>query len=159
MTSNDKDRLLRHAMRRAAGRDAFVASALATYQMMNHMDDLALARVLGCTVDDLPRAGLCLWPDGDAPSFPSDVQRIAEYAGVNAFALTRVLRDAAAIRRMRQVAGSGATMLSAARDAPVPAAELREERADYDPGHRLRAELGADSDTQERSRPDEDRAT
>ncbi len=130
MARSKKELLLRHAMRRAATEDDFVAAALAAYQRQNGMDDVALAKLLECPVGDLPRLALCGRPDARSPAFGSDVRRIAEYAGVNPIALARILRDVDATQRLRQVAESAPErMLMAARDAAMPGAELHEQRA------------------------------
>lgn len=80
---------LSNLARQAASRPDLVASEPANYQLENGLDDAGLAARLGCSVDVLTRLGLCTLPRSD--HFGDDVNRVAEYAGVDAVQLGDIL--------------------------------------------------------------------
>jgi hypothetical protein len=117
----EQDRLLAWAARRARGREAFVASALASYQELHQLDDAALAAWLGLPEPALADLALCLRPAADAPSFRADVERIAAHVGASRQRLAKLLREADAVTALRAAPAPGGRqagqgILKAARD-------------------------------------------
>jgi hypothetical protein len=95
----------------------FVASALAEHQQRRGWDDRQLCEYLGCTLEALPRLGLCRRPSHAEPDFADRVRRIAEYAPCDAEALLNLLRESSILAAWRgSKAEQGSTMFLAARD-------------------------------------------
>lgn len=101
MSQAERDRLLAWAARRARGHDAFIASDLQVYQERHRLDDAGLAAWLGCGMRVLADLALCRRPRADAPSFRTDVDRIADHIGVRGDRLARLLRETDAIAALR----------------------------------------------------------
>ena len=115
MSTTDAAALLRRAFSGAAANHFFLASALAAYEVAHGMDEAALAAWLDCSVEDLPRLGLCRRPDSASPAFGAEVRQIALYAGTQPLRLAQLLREVDA-RAALEREGSSTTLL-AARDA------------------------------------------
>jgi hypothetical protein len=69
-----------HLANQAAARPGFVAHKLAEYQQAKQIDDAALAKLLGCTLDDLTHLRLCSVPRTEA--FEEDTATIAAHTHV-----------------------------------------------------------------------------
>lgn len=110
--------------RRLAADPAFLASALADYARSEDLDEPELADALGCSVDILTRLRLCLRPRSDR--FEADVQEIATRFGVDADALTKMVRRADVLAGLRQGRAAQRGMLMAARDREEPPAAPEE---------------------------------
>jgi hypothetical protein len=111
------------AARRMEGDVFYMASALAAYRAIEGLDDESLAARLSCDVDDLPSLALCRRPDPTSPRFQAEVQRIADYAGVQPLALVRLLRavnTGNALRGQRTSLPDNRGLLAAARDHEEP---------------------------------------
>ncbi len=80
---------LSHLARQAASKPEFVASKLAAYQQEKHLDDVALADQLGCSLDDLTHLRLCMLPRLD--HFDENVERIASHVHAKADELAKIL--------------------------------------------------------------------
>lgn len=116
----ERDRLLAWAARRAREREAFMASALASYQGLHRLDDAGLAAWLGLPESALADLALCLRPAASSPSFRADVERIAVHVGASGQRLAKLLREADTVTALRAApAGdpeADAGILKAARD-------------------------------------------
>jgi len=77
--------------RQAASKPEFVAQRLAAYQQAKNFADAALAKQLGCSLDDLTHFRLCTRPRLD--HFEEDVERIANHVHANAVVLAQILRE------------------------------------------------------------------
>jgi hypothetical protein len=82
--------LLTHAARRAQGRPAYVAWALARVQAREGLSDEALAARLGLATVDLPRLALCRRPRPD--QWDADLAQIAARFDLAPEPLAAVLR-------------------------------------------------------------------
>ena len=100
------------------GDEAFLAAALAAYARSEELDEQGLAAELGCAVDTLTRLRLCLRPRPDC--FDADVQEIATTFGADAEVLTRVVRRADVLARLRAASVGAQGLLMAARDRESP---------------------------------------
>jgi hypothetical protein len=123
MSTKPTDSLLR-AARRAAEQPFFLASVLQAYQAANSFDDAALADLLGCTPNDLPRLGLCRRPAADQSTFAADIAHLAKRFQLNGDQLVAVIRQVDALQALRQHLGtteSASRLLRAARDRDEPA--------------------------------------
>jgi hypothetical protein len=101
MSQVERDRLLAWAARRARSRDSYVASDLAAFQERHGLSEAQLANWLGGTIQALTNLALCRRPQADAPSFRTDVERIALHVGVQGEALARLLRETDTIAALR----------------------------------------------------------
>jgi len=111
-------KLIARAANRAANDGFFLGSALEAYRGHYGFSDAQLASLLRCSVENLPRLGLCKRPDPSSSSFREDVERIAAYAVVDPLALGRLLREIDAISALRSGRDTteAAGLLMAARD-------------------------------------------
>ncbi len=98
----------------------FLASALADYAHSEDLDERGLATVLDCSQETLDLLRLCRRPRATAPSFRTDVDRIAARFGVRADTLTEIVRRADVLAAMRRDDASGQGLLLAARDREEP---------------------------------------
>ncbi|TSC22660.1 hypothetical protein [Corallococcus sp. Z5C101001] len=110
---------LEAAAERGARVPEMLGSVFAWYRDLEDLSVLDFARKLGCTVETLHWVSLCRKPDGE--SFSEHVNQIAEHFGIDAFELSRILRDmeatAALIAAENSAIASGEqTVLLAARD-------------------------------------------
>ena len=108
---------------RASRDPAFLGHALAIYAASEGFDDVALARDLGCTVEQLTRVRLCLRPRAEEPSFWSDVEEVASSFALDAAALANAVRRADAVIAMQRAADASRGSLLAARDRETDADE------------------------------------
>jgi len=115
---NEREReLLELAGERATQREFYLASSLRLYQSLRNIDDVALARHLGCDIETLDEVRLCRRPDVESADFRSDVQAIAQRFGVGALPLAKLLRELSASEAMRSApAEKSSAVLLAARD-------------------------------------------
>ena len=90
--------LLKHASQRASKRKFFVASALAEYQKREGLGEQELSEYLQCSLEDLPKLGLCQRPDPSADNFRGQIAKIAAYVPINADRLAHILLGAGAHR-------------------------------------------------------------
>jgi hypothetical protein len=103
-------------LRRAAADERFVGWALAR---VGPADPAALAARLGCPPESLRRLALCRRPEEVPERFAVGVREIAAHAGCDPAALRDLLREAAAVERLRGPDGAtdvGRGLLLAARD-------------------------------------------
>lgn len=84
---------MRRAAELAADKPFFLAAALRTYASVHNLDDLELAVVLGCVVEDLPRLALCRCPQAPSAEFRSNIQHLAARFGLCAEQLAYLLRE------------------------------------------------------------------
>src|SRR5690242_7445461 len=123
MSSKPAESLTR-AARRAGEQPFFLASILQAYQRANNLDDLALADLLGCTLNNLPRLALCRRPAIDSQAFATDVAHLAGRFQLNGEQLAMVIRQVDALQALRHHLGAAQTasgLLQAARDRDEPA--------------------------------------
>lgn len=92
---------LDHLARRVEDDRFFLASALADYARSERLDDVGLARFLGCAVGALTTLRLCRRPAGDAATFRAALAQIAAYGGVDRVALAAIVRRADALDGLR----------------------------------------------------------
>jgi hypothetical protein len=100
----------------ARNRPTLLAGLLAIYQKQEGMDEIGLAKFLGCDVSALLRLALCHRPRMSVLDFRTDVEEIATYTQVNALQLAKLIRSAAAQEERRHVSGNTRQILLAARD-------------------------------------------
>lgn len=113
MTTPPPENYLARFARRVEQDSSFMASALAAYRAAENLDDVGLAAMLGCALDDLPVLALCSRPDPASARFQADVRRIAAYVGVNPLALVRLLRAVDAAEALRGGIARDAGLLAA----------------------------------------------
>ena len=92
----------------------FLACPLRAVANSNKLDDLQLAEKPCCPQETLVPLRLCRAPAGDAAQFQKDIVLIAARFGVDADALTEMVRLGQALITMRN--GPAARTLRAARD-------------------------------------------
>jgi hypothetical protein len=109
---------LKHLAQRVEGDPSFLASLLAEYARSEGLDDGGLARELSCQAEDLTGIRLCRTPRPDPDGCWDDVRRIAERFSFDAARLLEIVRQAEAMRRLREGGTSGPGFLMAARDRP-----------------------------------------
>ena len=109
---------LKRLAARAASDPSFLASLLAEYARSEGRDDAGLARELGCPEETLTGVRLCRAPRPDPAGFREDVRRVAERFALDADRLMEVVRQAEALRRLREGGSAAAGFLMAARDRP-----------------------------------------
>jgi len=96
----------------------FLALLLAEYARAERLDDTGLAQALGCRPETLTGIRLCRAPRPDPAGFREDVCQVAERFGLDAGRLRDVVREAEALRRLREGAAGPPGFLMAARDRP-----------------------------------------
>lgn len=119
--SEARDRYLRVAAVRAAGRPFFMARDLDEFRALHGFGEPDLAAWLGCAPERLPKLALCRRPAPRAAGFRRKVQKISEWVGISAERLAELLREVDAVDAFRSSntaspAGSSHGMLLAARD-------------------------------------------
>jgi hypothetical protein len=119
------ERLLTRAFEKAAEIPLFIAGDLLLYGSLNGIPAREVSSFLNCTQTGFYRLGLCKKPDPLSPSFRSQVEKIALYAGADAQRLGCLLRETDSTRAMQAIhpsqvsAPAGAGFLMAARDKDV----------------------------------------
>jgi hypothetical protein len=108
--------LLARLAQRLEGDPAFLACALAEYARAERLDDDALARHLGCPPAELTAVRLCRAPRPGPADFRADVRHVAERFGLDETRLMEAVREAEALRRLREGAAAAPGFLMAARD-------------------------------------------
>lgn len=89
--------------RRVETHPYFLASALAVYARSEGLGDAELAKLLGCSPDQLTDLRLCGRPQAEpAAAFKQDVDAIAAGLNVRADILTEIVRRADALEWLRQ---------------------------------------------------------
>lgn len=115
--ANPPDNPVDFAALRAAADPFFLGFLLALVSNTRHLAPSALARLLGCPAEALPRLYLCRAPRASAPEFKEDVGKAAALAGCDAAALAALVREAQSVAALRPgSAGRVAPRLLAARD-------------------------------------------
>jgi hypothetical protein len=92
--------LIERAFNRATELDFFIARDLLFYRSLNGMGEEALSVLLRCTPESLHKLGLCRRPDVGSPVFRSQVQKIANFAGVDPVRLAALLRETETAKTM-----------------------------------------------------------
>jgi hypothetical protein len=110
---------LKRLARRVEADPHFLASLLAEYARAEGLDDVGLARELNCRAEDLTGVRLCRAPRPDPAGCWEDVRRVAERFALGAARLLEVVRQAEALRRLREGGTTAPGFLMAARDRPV----------------------------------------
>src|SRR5215467_4409917 len=100
--SEARDRYLRVAAERAAGRPFFIAKALAEFRTLYRFSENDLAAWLGCARGRLPDLALCRRPAARGPEFRADVHKISRYIGIRPERLAQLLREVDAIDAFRR---------------------------------------------------------
>lgn len=119
MTRQPEGKILVHAAQRAGSRPSYLGWILATYMTIEKTSDRRLARLLGISVFDLSRLGLCLRPRPD--HFISDIEQIAAKFNLESAILAKVVRLVESMRAMAPFtsdlapAASGVLMAARAR--------------------------------------------
>jgi hypothetical protein len=113
--------ILRWAAKRAAEEPFLLAHDLREYRTLHDASEDDLASVLECSANALVCLALCRRPDPSAPSFRTDIEKIALHCGANGQKLAVVLREVDALRTIRQPLPAPVTygqsgLLAAARD-------------------------------------------
>ncbi len=134
MNTNPPPSLVR-AAQRAVSSPFFLASILKEYQRVHYLDNEALATLLGCHVDDLPRLALCRRPAAEQQAFVRDIDHLAQRFHLQADQLAAIIRqvDTLAIWQQQMPFHQQATypgMLSAARDRDEESSKTTEENDD-----------------------------
>ncbi len=113
---NDYTPSLARLARSARERPTLLASLLFAYQEQEGLDESGLAAFLGCDADALPKLALCRRPRQQIPAFREDIERIAQYAGVNPLSLMKLVRAVETRAALQQAADVPSPLLLAARD-------------------------------------------
>lgn len=131
---SNPSKALERAAQRAITSEFFLASTLYEYQQANHLDDEALATLLGCDVNALPRLALCRRPSAvDQNVFWHDVKHLAQRFHLSADQLATVIRRVDSLRALRQhLVSTSSTqgMLRAARDREDSSSDVTEDADD-----------------------------
>jgi hypothetical protein len=99
-----------------ADRPFFLASLLGPFAHSERLDDISLARRLGCVVEQLPMLRLCRAPRSDPAGFREDMAAIAGHFRLDEMALREAVKCGWAIRQLREAIPPRAGVLMAARD-------------------------------------------
>ncbi len=102
MSSNKPSNALAHAVQRAVSHEFFLAGILHEYQQANQLDDDALAELLGCHLNDLPRLALCRRPATEQNAFIQDIEHLAQRFHLHGDQLAIVIRQVDSLRALRQ---------------------------------------------------------
>ncbi len=102
MSANKPSNALAHAAQRAVSHEFFLAGILREYQQANQLDDDALAKLLGCHVNDLPRLALCRRPATEQKAFIQDIEHLAQRFHLHGDQLAIVIRQVDSLRALRQ---------------------------------------------------------
>lgn len=100
---------------RVEGDGYFLGSALADYAHGEGLDEIGLARRLGCPKETLSALRLCRRPHPMPAEFREDINRISTRFGADADILAEAVRRSNALAAMRD-GGMDAGLLMAARD-------------------------------------------
>ena len=94
-----------HIINRMAQQRDFIAWHLRQYREMENLTESELIKLLECDDASFFRLALSKAPDPQKTDFISRVRNIAEYAGVNTVALTRLIRQVSNIESLRSTGG------------------------------------------------------
>jgi hypothetical protein len=136
MSSNKPSNALAHAAQRAVPHEFFLAGILREYQQANQLDDDALAKLLGCHVNDLARLALCRRPATEQKAFIQDIEHLVQRFHLHEDQLASVIRQVDSLRALRQQLTSTRNaqqmpgILRAARDRDQDSADSLEELDD-----------------------------
>ncbi|HLW00262.1 MAG TPA: hypothetical protein VKT82_16465 [Ktedonobacterales bacterium] len=100
----------------ARERPTLLAGLLFAYQQQEGLDEQKLAAFLGCDDAALPKLALCRRPRQQIPAFREDIERIAQYAGVNPLSLMKLVRAVETRAALQHAADVPPPLLLAARD-------------------------------------------
>ena len=132
MSSNPSKALTR-AAQRAITSEYFLAGIIDEYQHAHHLDDGAIAGLLECDINDLPRLALCRSPAPNQNSFVHDIDRLAQRFRLRADQLAAIIRQVDTLRALRQQVTTNQStqgMLRAARDRDDSGADMTEDAND-----------------------------
>jgi hypothetical protein len=115
MAIDERRRLMRLAVSRAALRPYFLASDLAVIQESRGLNARELASWLGCTEDALLHAALSRSP-ARGPAFRVETEAIADRFGLQGERLAAILRGRDAIGELRTAHAARTGWMAAARD-------------------------------------------
>jgi len=107
------------AARRAGAQPFFLAHVFAVYQDSNNLDESALAHLLGCAENNLPRLALCHRPAAESEAFRAEVNHLASRFQLDSVQLASIIRQVDALQALRYhlaTDAQGSGMLRAARD-------------------------------------------
>jgi hypothetical protein len=136
MSSNEPSNGLARAAQRAVSYNFFLAGILHEYQQANQLDDDALAKLLGCHQNDLPRLALCRRPAIEQKAFIQDIEHLAQRFHLHGDQLAIIIRQVDSLRALRQQLTSTRDaqqmpgILRAARDRDQESEETLEDRDD-----------------------------
>jgi hypothetical protein len=102
MSSNKPSNALARAVQRSVSHEFFLAGVLREYQQANQLDDNALAELLGCHLNDLPRLALCRRPATEQNAFIQDIEHLAQRFHLHGDQLALVIRQVDSLRALRQ---------------------------------------------------------
>jgi hypothetical protein len=130
MNTNPTSSLVR-AAQRAVSNPFFLASTLKEYQRAHHLDNEALATLLECHVDDLPRLALCRRPVEAQQTFVHDIDHLAQRFHLQADQLAAIIRQVDTLTLWQQQMpfhqqATSPGMLTAARDREEESSETTE---------------------------------
>ena len=102
-----KEAMYERFLHRLGSDPLFVGHALNVYELNHHLDDTALAGILGCQSKGLARLKACLAPDPKKNSFKADIQRIADFAKCDPTQLLIVIREFHLLESLRRAPQTG----------------------------------------------------
>jgi hypothetical protein len=114
MSVSDSSSLLRAAAQRAATQSFFVAGALAPVISSESLDEMGIARRLGCPIENVPSILLCRRPRKPPAEFRADVYAIAERFGADPQSFAEMIRQGDALAAFASAVSPA--FLAAARD-------------------------------------------
>jgi len=136
VSTNKPSSALARAAQRAVSHEFFLAGILREYQQANQLDDEALAKSLGCHINDLPRLALCRRPATEQKVFIQDIEHLARRFHLHWDQLASAIRQVDSLRALRQQLTSTRNaqqmpgILRAARDRDQDSADSLEELDD-----------------------------
>lgn len=119
MTQAHDAKILAHAVERAKNHPGYLGWIFARYMAIEKISEHGLLRLLGSSVLDLSRLGLCLRPRQD--HFANDIEQIAAKFNLESAALANVVRLVESVHAMETLtsqtvsADSGVLMAARAR--------------------------------------------
>ena len=114
-----KTQLLQHAAKRASQDSFFLGNILGEYMSIHGLDRKRLSKQLSCSDSKLSLLALCRKPMEEDNAFRKEVQRIAEYVGIDALKLAQLIREVQSRRAFQtsdETTYSERGLLLAARD-------------------------------------------
>jgi hypothetical protein len=109
---------LRAMAKKAESMPFFLASVLAVYAKGEQLDDDGLARVLGCSREDLAYLALCQAPRMEV--FWDDITSIAERVKIDPVCLAEIVKRGRVLARLQEEPATEGGFLMAARDREEP---------------------------------------